>query len=304
MTVLLTGGTGFLGRHVLTALAGAGHDVVATCRGEPPVTIRGVRWLRVDLHDRAAVGALMRDERPTHLLHMGWRAVYSDVAGARDNTEWLKTSLDLATAFIDAGGMRIVGSGSCFEYDWADGICIEDVTPLNPSTYYGACKDALRAALTGLTREAGVSFCWPRMFFAYGPGENEARFVAHMARALLRGEPAEMTEGLQVRDFLYAGDIADALAEIVASDVTGVLNIGSGDPVQLRDIAFTLADQLGRRDLLRLGARAQKPHEPPRIIADMTRTHQALSWRARTSLNDGLARTIEALRAPQQDTSP
>lgn len=296
MKVLLTGGTGFLGSHAVEALAAAGLDVVATTRAATPKAHPNVHWVKADINEVTSLPALMRRERPTHLLHMAWRPVFGDVAGSRDNITWLKSSLDLAAAFMDAGGRRIVGSGSCFEYDWTDGVCIEDVTPLVPSTNYGAAKNALRAALFGMTREAGVSFCWPRMFFTYGPRENETRFVASVARALLRGEPAEMTEGTQIRDFLYAGDIGEALAEIVASDVTGDLNIGSGAPIMLRDIAFTLAGALGREDLLRLGARQPKAHEPARIIADTEKSKRVLNWRARTSLQDGLARTVDVLR--------
>lgn len=302
--VLLTGATGFIGRHALRALARGSSDIVAVAHLTAPEDAPAkVRWVHADLTDSAASAAIVRRERPTHLLHLAWRPVHGNVAGARDNLDWLKASLDLAMAFIDAGGKRIVGSGSCFEYDWSEGVCTEDATPLAPATLYGASKGALRAALAGLAREAGVSFAWPRVFFAYGPGEHESRFVASIARALLRGEPAEMTAGTQVRDFLFAGDIGEALARLLRSRVDGDFNVGSGVASPLRDIAYELAHQLGRPDLLRIGAREPKAFEPPLIVANMDKTNAALGWRPRTTLRDGLAETVAALRgAPDHQT--
>ncbi|MBL8560354.1 MAG: NAD(P)-dependent oxidoreductase [Hyphomonadaceae bacterium] len=296
MKVLITGGTGFLGGHAVRALSDAGLETVATYARRPGPELPGVRWLPLDLLDPGAVRTLVEAERPTHLLHMAWRAVHGNVSGARDNFDWLKASLDLAGAFADAGGKRIVGLGSCFEYDWSNGHCIEDETPLVPSTLYGAAKNALRAALFGLAQDAGVEFAWARVFFTYGPGENESRFVASLATSMLRGEPAEMTSGVQVRDFLYAGDIADALVTLVKARHTGAFNVGTGRPVTLLDIANEVARQTGRPDLLRAGVRQAKPFEPPLIRADMTRTANVLGWEARTSLQDGVAKTIAAMR--------
>jgi hypothetical protein len=78
--------------------------------------------------------------------------------------DWLQYSLMLANQFVDAGGIRIVGCGTCFEYDWNYGVCREDFTPLAPTTLYGACKHALHVALEGLAKQAGISFGRGRFF--------------------------------------------------------------------------------------------------------------------------------------------
>lgn len=298
MTLLLTGGSGFLGRHTVAALAKSGAtDIVATYLNQPGQGYPGVHWERCDLLDVSATAAMVRDVGASHLLHMAWRPVWGNVPNARDNVDWLKASLDLCAAFIDAGGERLVGAGSCSEYDWSRGPCTEAETPLSPATVYGASKNALRAALEGLTRASGVSFAWARIFFTYGPGEHESRFVASMARALLRGEPAEMTSGQQERDYAYAGDIGEALALLATSDHVGAFNVASGSPAPLREIAFELARQIGRPDLLRMGARAPRAYEPETIVAGLDKTVATLGWRATTTLRAGLAETIETIRA-------
>lgn len=292
MTVLVTGGTGFVGQHVVAALIAAGHDVVATSSRPDPTPIPGVRWIHADLLDAEAAGAVCRSAGATHLVHLAWRPVHSGVIEAADNIEWLEVGFRLARAFLESGGERIVGVGTCYEYDWGQGFCREHVTPLEPTTYYGSCKQSLHAAIAGMARHHGASLAWPRIFFTYGPGEHETRFVRSIVRALLMGQPAEMTHGRQIRDFVFVEDIADAIARLVGSSVSGPFNVSSGQPVTLRDIAASIAAQTGRADLLRIGARSAPAHEPVMIAGDPTLMSDAVGWSATTSLDDGIARTI------------
>lgn len=296
MKILVTGGTGFVGGHVLNALDGVSAEVVATCRKEPAAR-RGVRWVVADLLTPGVSAELIDRERPTHLIHLGWRSVHGPVANARDNFSWITASLNLASAFVDAGGRRIVSTGSCFEYDWSDGVCVEDRTPLVPATLYGAAKTSLHSALAGLTMGTETSLVWPRVFFLYGPGEHLSRFVMHVARCLLSGVPAEMTEGSQQRDFLYAADAAEALVQLALSDACGVFNVASGATVTLREIAEEIGRQTGRGDLLRIGARQPKAYEPQLILGDATRIAEVVGWKATTSLQAGIASTLDSLRA-------
>jgi nucleoside-diphosphate-sugar epimerase len=297
MRILLTGGSGFLGQHAVVALAETGNDIVATYVHEPGCEAPNVRWVRCDLLDGRAMRALVRRARASRLLHMAWRPIHGNVNTAHDNADWLRASLDLAHAFADAGGQRIVGAGSCMEYDWPDGArCSEAHTPIAPNTFYGECKHALHQGLGYLAQDAGLSLAWARIFHAYGPGEHESRFVASVANALLRGEPAEMTCGTQVRDYAFAGDLGEALAQLTMSDCDGVYNVASGAPTALRDIACEIARQIGRPDLIRLGGRAARPYEPKTIVADLNKTAAELGWRARTPLSRGIAETIATMR--------
>jgi nucleoside-diphosphate-sugar epimerase len=85
MRVLLAGATGFLGRNVLAALSDRGVEVIAAYRTEPGPPLNAVQWLRADLTDATETACLVREAKATHLLHLGWRAVYGDVANSRQN---------------------------------------------------------------------------------------------------------------------------------------------------------------------------------------------------------------------------
>jgi nucleoside-diphosphate-sugar epimerase len=109
---------------------------------------------------------------------------------------------------------------------------------------------------------------------------------------LLRGEPALSTLGTQLRDYLYVGDVAEALVAILDSDVRGPVNIGSQKPVALRDIIHEAADQIGQRQLVRLGALPMRPGDAPLVVADTTRLRTEVGWEPRFGLAEGLALTI------------
>jgi nucleoside-diphosphate-sugar epimerase len=235
----------------------------------------------------------MQQVRPSHLLHLAWYAVPGKYWTAEENFRWVEASLTLLREFAGRGGKRVLMAGSCAEYDWSSGHCSEFTTPIHPATPYGLCKSALGAMLQAYGPLKGISTAWGRLFFTYGPHENPARFVPTVIRAILRGEPALCTSGEQKRDFLYAGDVGEALARILDSDVEGPINVASGQAVAIKDIVSRIAEMLGHPELVRLGSLPIPPGEPPLLSADVTRLSTEVGFDNRHSLEDGLGLTIE-----------
>jgi dTDP-L-rhamnose 4-epimerase len=144
-----------------------------------------------------------------------------------------------------------------------------------------------------------VELAWGRIFFSFGPGEPEGRLVPSIARALLEGREAPMTHGRQLRDTLTVKDLGRAFAALTASDVTGAINLGSGQGVELRRLAELVAAEVGRPDLLRVGALEARPREPRELIADVTRLRDHVGWTPSDTLEEGVARTVAALRGAE-----
>jgi nucleoside-diphosphate-sugar epimerase len=301
--VLLTGASGFVGRHCLPALLGQGYQVhaVASPAHAPPAGPPGVRWHRADLLDRVETSALVAEVRPMHLLHCAWYAVPGKYWTAPENFRWVEAGMHLLEAFAGHGGQRVVGVGSCAEYDWRDGHCSELATPLNPATTYGVCKHAFQLLLTAFSKQAKLSAAWGRLFFLYGPHEPRERLVASAIQSILLEESARCSHGQQIRDFLYVQDAADALVALLESDVLGAVNIASGAPVAVHEVVQEIADQLDRPDLVRLGALPASENEPPLLLADVTRLHNEVGWSPRYDLASGLAETIKWWKLPQQE---
>ena len=291
--VLVTGATGCVGRHVLPGLLAAGWDVhgVTTRVGEQAAG--PVRWHRADLLDATQTAAVVATVRPTHLLHLAWYIAPGKWAMAPDNLRWVRASLELLQAFHAHGGTRVVTAGSCLEYDWLYGYCHEERTPCRPHTIYGTCKHALQLLTDAHAVSHGMSSAWARIFFLYGPYEHPARLVASVIRSVLDGEPAKCSHGLQIRDYLFVQDVADAMVALLDSDVSGPINIGSGQAITLKEIVTRAGTLLGRPELIRLGAIPAAPTDTPLVVADTSRAAQRLSWHPQVGLDEGLQRTID-----------
>jgi len=296
--VLVTGATGFVGRHSLPRLLESGYEVHAVGgQRSPEAPSRDIVWHRANLLEPGEIASLVGKVRPSHLLHFAWYAVPGKYWTAPENLAWVRATINLMQVFSDHGGQRAVMAGSCAEYDWKFDYCSELFTPCRPATLYGACKHGTQVLLDAWSRQARLSSAWGRIFFLYGPGEYPSRLVPSVIQSLLRNEPALCTHGNQVRDFMYVEDVAAAFIELLGSDVKGAVNIASGVSTTLKEVIHTIADHLNKRGLVQLGAVPAPAGEPDVLIADVGRLRDEVGFRPRYSLQDGIAQTIEHMKS-------
>jgi nucleoside-diphosphate-sugar epimerase len=295
--VLVTGATGFVGSHCLQPLVAQGCEVVALYRDRPPVEVPGVTWVRGDVMDRAAMQRVLTDTKPDGLLHLAWFVEPGKLISDASNISWVAASLDLVRAFREAGGSRCTISGSCYEYDWRHGYCVDGVTPCEPDTLYGAAKDGLRRAFLAYCETSGLSGSWGRAFFMYGPRENPSRLVSSVILSLLSGKPAKSSHGLQVRDYMHIQDVADGLVALFASPARGAYNVCSGSPTTIRTIVEALGPLTGRPDLLQIGALPARANDVPLLLGDGRRLLADAGWAPKLSLSTGLSQTVDWWRS-------
>ena len=293
--VLLTGGSGFIGRQAIPALLARGYEVHAACLpGEETGdwAPAGIAVHPVNLLAENARRKLVAEIRPTHLLHFAWYAVPGKYWQALENLEWVAASLDLFHRFAEAGGTRAVCAGSCAEYDWSGRVYGETTTPTEPATLYGIAKNSLHRILAQASRQLKIPLGWGRIFFLFGPHEAPGRLVPSVITSLLRGEPAECSHGAQVRDFMHVEDVAGAFVHLLESDWEGAINIASGQHTPLREVVEQIGRIIGRPDLIKLGVRPTAPGEPECMIAETENLNGRLGFRPRYSLKEGLAATV------------
>jgi nucleoside-diphosphate-sugar epimerase len=290
--VLLTGAGGFIGRHCLAPLQAAGYEVHAVSSQQRPQAGAGVTWHRSDLLDNAQVSQLVTKAKPTHLLHLAWYAVPGKYTNSPENLRWCQASLELLRSFAENGGQRAVFAGSCFEYDLSYGYCTEELTPICPATFYGACKHSTYEVVRGFSSLVGLSSAWGRIFYLYGPGEATTRLVPSVILSLLGGERAKCTAGRQLRDFLHVQDVAGAFTALLDSGVAGAVNIGSGEPITIRSLVEEIARLLKAEGRVDFGAIESAPSDPPAVIANPRKLREEVGFTPRWKLDEGLVSTI------------
>jgi nucleoside-diphosphate-sugar epimerase len=225
------------------------------------------------------------------LVHLAWYAEHGKFWTSVENVRWVEASLALLREFAATGGRRVVMAGTCAEYEWSRPIYPETAT-LAPATLYGAAKHGTHVVARALCEQLDIELAWGRLFFLYGPYESEERFVPSIVVRLLRNEAAPMTAGTQVRDFLHSADAGAAFASLAGSDLSGAVNVASGDGESLRSIAQKIANRVGRKELLRVAALPASQNEPPSLVADVTRLRRELGWVPRIDLADGIDEVI------------
>jgi hypothetical protein len=136
-----------------------------------------------------------------------------------------------------------------------------------PQTVDGVCpaKADIFMALSKLLPKNGIEFAWCRLFYLYGEGEDPRRLVPYVRGKLGAGEPAEFSSGREIRDYLDVRDAGRMIADATLGSVQGPVNICSGKPITVREIAETIADEHKRRDLLRFGMRPDDL-DPPCVV--------------------------------------
>jgi dTDP-6-deoxy-L-talose 4-dehydrogenase (NAD+) len=270
MTVTLTGATGFIGRQIMRALLERGCRVRAIVR-DPSVLEEISTSSTVEILETANLFSEQSERLrellagSTTLIHAAWYAEPGKYLTSPVNLDCLAGTLNLARAFADVGGKRFVGLGTCAEYDLTAGLLTPDAR-LAPDSLYANCKASAYQIIGRFLESESVSFVWCRPFYLYGEGEDERRLVPYIRRQLDAGEDVLLTSGEQIRDFIDVEEAGRMIADIALGQLKGALNICSGRPVTVRQLAESIADEYGRRDLLRFGAKEGSPFDPPMVV--------------------------------------
>jgi nucleoside-diphosphate-sugar epimerase len=263
MRILLTGATGFVGRHVLARLAHGGHEVIAVSRSgglETGVAAGLVRHLACDLHGPQADAAL--DCEPDVLIHLAWPGLpnYQQSFHFERN---LPGAWQFLRRAVERGVGHLVVAGTGAEFGMMSGE-LDEEAPTAPVNAYGIAKDALRRCLQHLQRSHPFVLQWVRLFHMFGPGQNPSSLLAQLDTAIERNAVEfAMSGGEQLRDYLPVEEVARRIVLLAGrSDVQGIIHCGSGRPVSIRHLAETHITQRGATIGLRLGVHPYPDYEP------------------------------------------
>ena len=297
MRCLVTGATGFIGSQLVEMLLGKGCQVSVIMRPTSnPWRIqehkRSLHIIESDLAGVKNIKAQIVEFQPQVLLHIGWQGVDKKQRDDIGQVSNMRDSLELFDVCLESGCQSIVGFGSQAEYGQTNKILIEDM-PAYPDTLYGAAK--LLTGLLGQRKFADldVPFAWLRLTAAFGPKDDPSHLVPYVILALLRGESPALTHGRQKWDYLYIGDVLNAVWDIIIHpNARGIFNLSSGRAIAVSQICEMIRDCINPHVPLNFG---KVPYpEDARILleASNSRLHQATGWEPQISWVDGIEKTI------------
>ena len=301
MRVLVTGGAGFIGSHLVDALLERGDEVaiVDHLRRSPRPWVgeamgRGARLEVADVQDLASMRAAFEATGPEVVMHLAAqvdvrRSILDPSYDAQVNVAGTVSVLEAAR---EVGAGRVMLSSTAAVYGDPDHVPTSEDTPIAPLSPYGSAKAAAEWYLAQYHRLYGMSTVAMRMANVYGPRQDprgEAGVVAIWCGVAAEGGRAVIYgDGQQTRDYIYVGDVVAAWLRAAEHDDTGAFNVSTGTETSLLELAAALR--------LDYDFAPGRPGEVARSCLDPTAAAEGFGWRAKVRLDAGLEKTLRALR--------
>ena len=268
--VLITGANGFVGRQIIRSLDVEGINLIPAVREGKENTVSNFKNVKkiITSKDLFAEDESWWEEQCKDVdivIHAAWYVETGKYQDSSKNIDCLIGSLKLAKGAAKAGVRRFLGLGTCAEYDQSQGVLTID-TPLKPLTTYAAAKASLFTTLSQWFPRESVSFAWIRLFYLYGEGEDQKKLVPYVRSQIVQGDFVDLTSGKQVRDFMDVAEAGKKIAGISLTNQIGPINLCSGIPITVRQFVEKIADEYGRKDLLRFGVREDNLFDPPSVV--------------------------------------
>lgn len=288
MRFLVTGATGFVGRHAVRHLVAAGHELGILV---PPAEASAARHVFDEPAVRHFHGTM--DAVPWRQLagfgaegciHLAWVATPGSYLESPENVQHLLWSQAFIQRLADCGVRRLLVAGSCAEYTASAGTG-------GPMPLYAQCKARLWQWLQDTFGNGGhtVAVAWARLFYPYGPGEAPGRLVSALIGAFREGRSFTLRCPTAAKDYIHIRDVATALATLALAGYAGAADVGTGRAVPLGALAGEVAALMGCPQLLVLGAEEDRLGT---MQAD-TATVRGLGWRQSIALADGLREMVD-----------
>lgn len=303
MRILVTGGTGFIGSHLVRRFLREGSNVAVLLRKDSDTwrikdVLPQVEIIRGDLTSIPKATSAIRAFRPEVVTHLAWDGATSykfqnEPLQALNN---VNGSLQLAQLAGEIKCRSFIGLGSVLEYGKYAVPLSEDVIP-QPQTFYGRAKYGVGLLLEKLCETYGMQYTWFRLFWSYGPADSQLRMIPQVILSLLREEKPALSPGDQLWDYIYVSDVVNALyLAAVNTGIKGNFNLGSGESNTVRSIVERIRDLINPSFPLGLGDIPYRTDQIMHLKADVTRLKQAARWSPQVNLDDGLKKTVEWYR--------
>lgn len=296
-TVLITGGSGFVGSAVVKQVIQDGNLPIILKRSSSNLKrLEGIdgylSFDREQLKDGGLIDRI-KEYQPQVLINLAWRGVSgrerNEVYQVEDN---LALTLETVALAKEIGCNRWIGVGSQAEY--GNPNCqVDELFPTNPTTIYGKAKLAACWSSLGLCQAYEICGSWVRLFDPYGPEDDPHWLIPYLIQEMAIGNIPRLTKCEQIWDYLYIDDAAKGLLSLANSEASGIFNLGSGLGISLRKIVEIIRDSIDSNISPEYGAVEYRPDQVMQLQADITKISKETGWSPQVSIEEGLYNTID-----------
>ncbi len=271
MKILITGATGFIGTNLINKLKESDHEIIGIARNlsNHEITIsKNIKLVQHNLNDDNKK-LFEKIEFPDFLIHLAWEGI-PDYEGYFNITKNLTRDIRFIGDLLERGLKKILVTGTCLEYGKeAKGELYESLQT-NPDTPYGIAKDSLRKILENLVTLENANLVWARLFYIYGEGQRRSSLFGQLEEAIKNNEETfNMTDGIQVRDYLHINEVVQRLNYLINNqNINGIVNICSNKPISLKDLVQKVINEKNSTIEIKFGNIKKRSYESDSFWGD------------------------------------
>jgi UDP-glucose 4-epimerase len=297
--IVIHGASSFLGKNFIQVLISKKIDVHIIARSTTKIpffencqTVKIYRYKQ----DISEIDCKTIEIENPVFFEFSWHGVFGS---DRNSTEQITVNIPLVISSIayasKLNASHWIGIGSQAEYgDLNKEISEEDIC--SPTTLYGKSKLLCSTISADLCKAYNIEHSWLRLFSVFGPNDNHDWLIQYLIKEMLNNNEINVTKGEQVWDYLFIDDISLMLIKLMNAKGIGIANLGSGQPIQVRDLIEKIKALTFSKSIINFGAIPYRHDQVMYMSANIKKLSNHLQWQPQTNIEEGLIKTIEFLK--------